>query len=66
MTTSRCLYISYVHDSTLLRDLFDVLTTSHNVLSVCAISFTEMDHDATRDVIGVQYDTPRPWHVLIP
>jgi hypothetical protein len=61
MTTARCLYISCVHDSTLLGDLFDALTTSHNVLSVCARSFTEIDRDATRSVIGVQYTTTQPW-----
>jgi hypothetical protein len=34
MTVARCSYISYVHDSTLLLDLIDALTTSHHVLSV--------------------------------
>jgi hypothetical protein len=33
---------------------------------VCARTFIEIDHDATKNVIGVQYVTPRPWHVLIP
>jgi hypothetical protein len=66
MIAAQCLYISCVHDSTLLWDPFDALTTSHHVLSVCAISFTKIDHDATRDVIRVRYATPRPWHILIP
>jgi hypothetical protein len=35
MTTIQYLYISCVQNSTLLWDLFDALTTSHNVLSVC-------------------------------
>jgi hypothetical protein len=35
------------------------------VLSVCVRTFIEIDHDGTRNVIGVQYATPRPWHVLI-
>jgi hypothetical protein len=35
MTIVRYPYISYVQNSTLLWDLFDALTTSHNVLSVC-------------------------------
>jgi hypothetical protein len=43
MTVAQCLYISYVHDSTLLWDLFATLTTSHNVFSVCAKSFTKID-----------------------
>jgi hypothetical protein len=58
MIVARCLYISCVHDSTLLCDLFEALTTLHLVLSVCAVSFTEIDHAATRNVIGVQYTTP--------
>jgi hypothetical protein len=66
VTTARCLYISYVHNSTLLGYLFDAPTTSHHVLSVCAISFTEIDQDAIRNVIGVRYATPRNWHILIP
>jgi hypothetical protein len=61
ITTARCLYISYVHDSTLLWDLYDAPTTSHHVLSVCARSFTDIDRDATRNMIGVQYTTPQPW-----
>jgi hypothetical protein len=36
MTVVWYLYISCVHDSTLLWNLFDALITSHNVLSVCA------------------------------
>jgi hypothetical protein len=66
MTVARCLYISCVHDSTLLWNPIDAPTTSHHVISVCVRSFTEIDHDATRDVIGVRYATPQPWHVLIP
>jgi hypothetical protein len=46
--------------------LVDAPTTSHHVLSVSTISFTEINHDATKDVIGVWYATPWPWHVLIP
>jgi hypothetical protein len=65
MTGAWCLYISCVYDSTLSWELFDALTTSHNMPSVRARSFTEIDHDATRNVIGVQYTTPQPWHVLI-
>jgi hypothetical protein len=65
MTIAWCLYISCVHDSTLLWDLIDAPTTSYHVLSVCAISFTEIDHDAIRNVISVQYVTPWPWNVLI-
>jgi hypothetical protein len=65
MTTARCLYMPYVHDSTMLLDRFDALTTSHHVLSVCAISYNEIDHDATRDAISVRYATPQPWQVLI-
>jgi hypothetical protein len=65
MTVARCLYISYLHDSTLLWDLFDAPTTSHQVLSVCARSFTEINCDATMDMIGVRYATPWPCHVLI-
>jgi hypothetical protein len=65
MIVAQYLYISCVHDSTLLWNFFDALTTSHHVLSVCARSFTEIDRDATRNVIGVQYATPWPWHVLI-
>jgi hypothetical protein len=60
-----CVCISYVHDYTLLWDLIDAPTTSHHMLSVYAISFTKIDHDAPRNMIGVQYDTPRPWYVLI-
>jgi hypothetical protein len=37
-----------------------------DVLSVCARTFIEINHDAIRNMIGVQYATPRPWHVLIP
>jgi hypothetical protein len=66
ITVARCLYISYVHKSTLLWDLFDALTTSHNVLSVCARTFIKIDHDDTKNVIGMQYATPWLWHVLIP
>jgi hypothetical protein len=66
MTATRCPYISCVHDFTLLWDLIDVPTTLHHVLSVCARSFTKIDHDATRNMIGVRYATPWPWHVLIP
>jgi hypothetical protein len=66
MTTARCLYISCVRDCTMLLDLFDAPTTLHHVLSVCIRSFTEIDHDATRNVIGVQYATQWPWYVLIP
>jgi hypothetical protein len=29
-------------------------------------TFIEIDHDDTKNVIGMQYSTPRPWHVLIP
>jgi hypothetical protein len=65
LTAAQCLYISSVPDSTLLWDLIDAPTTLHHVLSVCARSFTEIDHDATRNVIGVWYATPWPWHVLI-
>jgi hypothetical protein len=63
---ARCLYISCAHESTLLWDLFDAPTTSHDMLSVCARTFIEIDHDGTRNMIGVQYATPQPWHVLIP
>jgi hypothetical protein len=66
MTAARCLYISCVHEFTLLWDLFDALTTSHNALSVCARIFTEIDHDGTKNVIDMHYATPRPWYVLIP
>jgi hypothetical protein len=66
MIVAWCLYISCVHDSTMLWDLIDAPTTLHHVLSVCARSFTKIDHNTTRNVIGVWYDTPRPWHVLIP
>jgi hypothetical protein len=66
MTVAWCLYISCVHDSTLLWDLIDVPTTSHCVLSVCARTFIEIDHDGTKNMIGKQYATLRPWHVLIP
>jgi hypothetical protein len=66
MTVARCLYISCVHDSTLLWDLIDVPTTSHRVLSVCARTLIEIDHDSTKNMIGKQYATPRPWLVLIP
>jgi hypothetical protein len=66
MTIAQCLHISCVHESTLLWDLIDVPTTSHRVLSACARTFIEIDHDSTKNVIGKQYDTPRPWHVLIP
>jgi hypothetical protein len=66
MTAARCSYISCVHDSTPLWDLIDTPTTLHKLLSVGARSFTEIDHDATRNVIGVRYATPWPWHVLIP
>jgi hypothetical protein len=66
MTAARCLYISCVHDSTLLWDPFDVLTTSHHVLSVCARAFTEIDHDGTMNMNDMQYATPQPWHFLIP
>jgi hypothetical protein len=66
MTISRCLYISCVHNSILLWDLFDAPTTSYNVLSVCARTFVEIDHDGTKNVIDMQYATPQPWHVLIP
>jgi hypothetical protein len=58
MTAARCLHISCVHDSTLLGDLFDALTTSHHVLRVCAESFTEIDHNGTKNVIGMLYATP--------
>jgi hypothetical protein len=66
MTATRCLYISCVHDSTPLWDLIDAPTTLHHVLSVCARTFTEIDHKATRNATGVQYATPWPCHVLIP
>jgi hypothetical protein len=66
MIVAHCMYISCVHDSTLLWHLFDALTTSHHVLSVCAREFIEIDHDGTKNVIGMQYSSPRPWHVLIP
>jgi hypothetical protein len=65
-TVVQCLYISCVCDYLMLRDIFDAPTTSHHVLSVCAISFTEIDHDAIRNVIGVRYATPRSWHVRMP
>jgi hypothetical protein len=38
----------------------------HIMCLVCARSFIEIDYDGTSYVIGVQYTTPRPWHVLIP
>jgi hypothetical protein len=44
---------------------FDAPTTSHNVLSVCARTFIEIDPDSTKNMINMQYATPRPWHVLI-
>jgi hypothetical protein len=47
MTAAQCLYIPGVCDSTLLSDLVDALTTSHHVLSVCARTFIEIDHDDT-------------------
>jgi hypothetical protein len=65
MIAARCLYISCVHDSTLLWDLIDAPITSHNVLNRCARAFTEIDHDGTKNVISMQYATPRPWHILI-
>jgi hypothetical protein len=61
MTAARCLYIS-VYMTLLGYEIFDALTTSHNVLSVCARTFVEIDHDGTRNVIGMQYATPQPWH----
>jgi hypothetical protein len=66
ITTTRCLYISCVCDSTMLRDLIDPPTTSPHVLSMCARLFTEIECDAAGNVIGVQYATPRPQHDLIP
>jgi hypothetical protein len=51
-TTTRCLYISYVHDSTLLWDHIEAPTTSHHVLRVCARSFIEIDHDVARSMIA--------------
>jgi hypothetical protein len=65
MIAARCLYISCIHDSTMLWDLFNALTTSHNVLSVCARTFVEIDHDDTKNVISMYYATPQPWHILI-
>jgi hypothetical protein len=65
MTAAWCLYISCVHDSTLLWDLIDAPTTSHDMLSVCARTFIEIDHNGTKNVIELQYATSRPWHVLI-
>jgi hypothetical protein len=65
MTVVWCLYKSYVHDSTMLWDLFEAPTTSHHMLSVCARAFTEIDHDDTKNVIDMKYATPQPWHVLI-
>jgi hypothetical protein len=50
----------------MLWDLIDAPTTSHHMLSLCARSFTEIDHNATKNVIGMQYATPWPRHVLIP
>jgi hypothetical protein len=41
-------------------------TTSHHALRVCARAFTEIGHDANTNMIGMQYATPWPWHVLIP
>jgi hypothetical protein len=58
MTAAQCLYIPCVRDSTLLSDLVDAPTTSHHVLSACARTFTEIDHDATKSVIGMQSTTP--------
>jgi hypothetical protein len=55
-----------VHDSTLLWDRIDALTTSHDMLSACARTFIEIDHDGMKNVIDMQYATPRHWHVLIP
>jgi hypothetical protein len=60
MTVARCLYISYVHDTTMLLDLVDALTTSQHVLSVCVRSFTEIDNDNDKNVISMQYATPWP------
>jgi hypothetical protein len=65
MTTVRCLYISYVHDSTPMWDIIDALTTLHHKLSMYATTFTEIDHEGTKNMIGVQYATPWSWHVLI-
>jgi hypothetical protein len=65
MTATQCLYIPYVHDSTMLRDLIDAPTTSQHVFSVCARTFVEIDHDATKSVIDMQSTTPRSWHILI-
>jgi hypothetical protein len=58
MTAAQCMYMSYVHDSTLLWGLFDALTTSHNVLSVCTRAFAKIDDDATRNVFDMLYGTP--------
>jgi hypothetical protein len=60
------MYISFVHDSTLLWDLIDAPTTSHHVLSMCALAFTNIGHNASKNVVGMQYATPWPRHVLIP
>jgi hypothetical protein len=32
------------------------------VLSVCARTFFKIDHEGTKNMIGMQYATPRPWH----
>jgi hypothetical protein len=41
-------------------------TVFPNVLSVCAGAFTELDHDATKNVIGAQSATPQPFVVQVP
>jgi hypothetical protein len=53
-----CCKVSLMHQ--LLHNVFP------DVLSVCARTFVEINHDAIRNMSGVRYVTPRPCHVLIP
>jgi hypothetical protein len=56
--TRLCCEISWMHRS--LHIVF------FDVLSGCQRAIVEIDHDATKNVIGMQYTTPWPWHVLKP
>jgi hypothetical protein len=60
MTAAQCLYISYVHDSTLLWDIIDAPTTSHDELEHSPILTTM----PLGKMIGIISATPWPWHVL--
>jgi hypothetical protein len=59
-----CTYFVYM---TLLYYEISLMHWSlHIMCLVCVRTFTEIDHDATRNMIGVWYATPQPQHVLIP